>query len=104
LLFFTIFSSLPIYALLINFLILPASLNIVKKTYLPDPTVFTSFFYFFIASFIFELILIINFKGLNSDGLLTLAYFSFMNSFLGVVLFIIYRSIRKYLTGEVIRF
>lgn len=104
LLFFTIFSSLPIFLLLLDFLILPAIVNNIKRTYLPEPTVFTSFFYFFSASLFFEIILIGYLKGFDSDGLLTIGYFSILNAFLGVLLFTIYKAIKRYLTGEVVKF
>jgi hypothetical protein len=94
-LFFIVLSSLPLIPLLINFFLIPAIINYVRKYYLREPTLFASIGYFFIACFIFELTLLIYARAWNATGFLTFAWFIFLNVFLSFISYAIYLKIRK---------
>jgi len=100
--FFTIFSSLPLPIIFLNFFLLPVAVNYIKNTYFPEPTIISVIFYFFAATFIFDFILLIYAKEWNQSGYLALGYFTVLNSLAGVGLFALIRRIfRHYWAKEI---
>ncbi|MCX6808251.1 MAG: hypothetical protein NTW50_01105 [Candidatus Berkelbacteria bacterium] len=101
-LFFSLFTSLPLLVIALNFFLLPAFLNFIRLKFFPEPTPFTSLFYFISISVVFEIIIMIYSGSWNSQALLALLYFVLINSAAGVFLFTMYRIIKKrFLLGEI---
>lgn len=101
-LFFTIFSSLPLPIIFLNFFLLPVAINYVKNTYFPEPTIISVVFYFFISAFIFDFVILIYAKEWNQAGYLALGYFTVLNSLAGIGLFALIRRIfRHYWAREI---
>jgi hypothetical protein len=94
-LFFTIFSSLPLVVIVIEFLALPAGLNYVMTRYFPRPRAVTSPIYYLFGNFIFELVLMVYAKEYNQAGLLTLSYFVVLNSILGVIFYVLLEKVKN---------
>jgi hypothetical protein len=90
--------------LIVNFLLIPAVLNFVRKKYFPEPNSLTAFFYFVLSTFIFELVLMINFKEFDQQTFLALAYFVVQNTIAGVLIFAVYLAIRKRFVADTIKF
>ncbi|MDO8444038.1 MAG: hypothetical protein Q7S80_00850 [bacterium] len=97
---FSIFSSLPLGIIAINFLVLPITLNIIIKKYFPRPNHFTIMLYFIFATFIFDLVLLIWSRDWSATGLLAVGYFVVINSFAGWIINSIYFSFKKRFTLE----
>lgn len=94
-LFFTIFSSLPLIVIAIEFLALPAGLNYVMTRYFPRPRAATSPIYYLFGNFIFELVLMVYAKEYNQVGLLTLSYFVVLNSIFGVIFYVLLEKVKN---------
>ncbi|MEI7791884.1 MAG: hypothetical protein WCI57_00130 [Candidatus Berkelbacteria bacterium] len=94
-LFFTIFSSLPLLVIALEFLALPVGLNYVMTRYFPRPKAVTSPVYYLFGNFIFELVLLVYSKEYNQAGLLTLSYFVVLNSILGVIFYILQEKVKN---------
>ena len=83
--FFAIFSSLPLWIIIVCFLLVPAFLLFVRRRYLPEPNFVIILIYLIIANLLFEMILITFFKEWNEKGLLALAYFVATNTLFGLI-------------------
>jgi hypothetical protein len=94
-LFFSIFSSLPLFPIMVNFFLIPAAISYIRKYYLPEPSLIVSPLYFLVATFIFEGVLLIYSKAWNNEGLLTFSWFVFINTMVGVIVYYFYLKIRK---------
>jgi hypothetical protein len=100
--FFSVFSSLPISAILIGFFVIPATVVFVRTHYLPEPNLGTSIIYFFISSFLLEGFFLIYAKSWNVLGFLTLSWFIFINTFWGFWAYFFYLKIKRNFTlGEI---
>lgn len=93
--FFSIFSSLPAWILIIGFFAIPEIVLYLRKTVVPEPTVPISFFFFVITNFIFELLLLLFAKEFNSVGFSMLGYFVLLNSVAGTFLYFLMKSFRN---------
>lgn len=93
--FFSIFSSLPIYLIFLLFLVIPSFLLFLRKKYLPHPSVPVSLFYFIIVDFLFEIILLLQSKEWSRNGFEILGYFILINSVFGVIMFYIVNKIKN---------
>jgi len=102
-LFFTIFSSLPLIVIAIEFLLLPAGLNYVMIKYFPKPRPVTSPIYYIFGTLFFELVLLVYSKEFTESGLLTLSYFVVINSIVGVICYIIQEKVKNDFKIEDIR-
>jgi len=101
-LFFALFSSLPLPIVFLNFFLLPVAVYYIKNTYFPEPTIISVIFYFTAATFLFDLIILIYAKEWNQAGYLALGYFTVLNSLAGVGLFALVRRIfRHYWIKEI---
>lgn len=95
---FSVFSSLPLGVIALNFLAMPMILNLVVKKYFPRPNNFTAVLYFTVATFIFDLVLLIWSRDWNMLGFLAVGYFTVINSLVGWVMNSIYLSFKKKFT------
>ncbi len=94
-LLFSIFSSLPLGVILVNFLILPVAMNIILQKYFPRPNNFTVLFYFIFATFVFDFVLLAWSGSWNAAGFLAVGYFTAINSVAGWIINYIYNSVKK---------
>jgi len=94
-LFFSIFSSLPLFPILFNFFLIPSVITYIRKYYLPEPSLIVSIIYFLLATLLFEGLLLIYDKAWNSAGFLTFSWFIFINTLLGLFAYAFYLKIRK---------
>lgn len=101
---FAIFSSLPSIVLVINFFLVPAVINFVRRKYLPEPTLFSSISYFVVASLLFELMLVVYFREFDQQVALACSYFVVINSICGMILFGLYLKMRKKFVSSEIKF
>ena len=92
---FSIFSSLPLGVIAFDLLVLPIALNLVIKKYFPRPNNFTALFYFILATFAFDLFLLIWSRDWSMTGFLAVGYFVVINSLAGWMIYFIYNAIRK---------
>jgi len=94
-LFFTIFSSLPLIVIAIEFLVLPAGLNFVLTKYFPKPRPATSPIYYIFGTLFFEFVLLVYSKEFTQSGFLTLGYFVVINSIVGVICYIVQEKVKS---------
>lgn len=100
---FSVFSSLPLFLIIIGFFLIPASIAYVRQRYLPEPNVPISILYFVISSVFFEGILLLYLRAWTANGLLTFAWFVFINSLVGFISYALYLKIRKNFTTSEIK-
>lgn len=101
-LFFSIFSSLPLPIIFIGFFLLPFGIGYVRKHYFSEPSPIGSIPYFLMTNFIFEGVLILYVGDFSSSGLLMFSWFILLNTFFGFLLYSISQSVRNNLMrGEI---
>lgn len=93
--FFTIFSSISVIIILLNFLIIPLMVFYLRKRFLPEPSFLASLLYFSAGSLIFELIFILYFKEFGREGLTILGSFIAMSTIAGMIIYVTESRIRK---------
>lgn len=92
--FFSIFSSLPAWILVVSFFCIPEIIFYLRKTVVPEPTVPISFFFFIVVNTMFELMLLIYSKEFGRSGFAALGYFVLINSVAGTTLYFISKMFR----------
>lgn len=102
--FFSIFSSLPIWFVVLSFLVVPYAIFYVRNVYFTDPSVLASSMFFGIATFVFSFISMIYRKSWSESGIVALIYFVIINSVFGVALYYLSKRIRKNFTRAEIKF
>ena len=88
--FFALFSSLPIWILFLLLFLLPSLFLYLRKGHLPLPSIPVAIFLFLIANFVFELILLFYAKEWNNKGFSVLCYFVIINTIFGSILYYFY--------------
>lgn len=101
--FLVALSSLQPAMLIISFLMLPMTLNWLRKRFFPEPTVITSTLYVMVSTLIFNLVAIILGGNFTTESLVALFYFVLLNTLLGFVFYLIYRRVFKRAIGEDIK-
>jgi hypothetical protein len=100
--FFSIFSSLPVWLIVINFCVLPEIVFYIRKNLLPEPSVFIIPAYFIAVSFSFEFLLFLYSKEFNASGVLAIGYFVLLNTIAGVVVYGVTDKVSKmFKRGEI---
>jgi hypothetical protein len=79
-LFFTTLSSVPVWIIFFGFFIIPGIVIYLRKTNLPEPSIMISFFYFVIATLVFELTFLVSYKEFNLTGFNLTGSFVLVNS------------------------
>lgn len=102
--FFSIFSSLPIFIILVNFLVLPLALKIARGRYFPEPTVIMAIFYSLLFSFCFETVMILYDRIWSKEAILSLFCFTVLNTFASVVVYAVFLTMRKVVRPREIKF
>lgn len=87
--FFAVFSSLPVWLILINFLLIPSVVLYLRKNFLPEPSMVSLPLYFMITCFAFEFVLLLYSHDINSKSLLVLVCFALINCFFGTILLLL---------------
>lgn len=96
--FFAVFSSLPIILIMINFLALPALVRYIRQRFFPEPNLFFSLFYFLLGTLFFDLFFMLFAKEFSADGLVSVLSFVIINSISGVIIYTLILRARK-ITG-----
>ena len=102
--FFSSFSSLPVWLIVMVFLIFPSIMFYVKKTYFPEPSVISSFAFFVSGTLLFALTSLIYTNGWNREGTIASLYFIAINSAFGVLIYYLLRNIKRKITRKEIKF
>jgi len=102
--FFSAFSSLPVWMIVLVFLLVPYLIHYVKGHFFPDPSVPFSVAFFMAGTFLFSLISLVYGKEWNVTGIILMSSFIFINSLFGVFLYYISRKVKKNFTGKDINF
>jgi len=99
-LYFSIFSSLPLFLIGLNILILPLAMNFVMKKYFRSPNVYASSIYFFIASFVFEFSFLVWVGEWNLNGYMAVLSFVLINTMAGFLLNFLYHKAQNRLLAD----
>lgn len=91
---FAVFSSLPIFLILLNFVGLPLLFNFVRHKYFHAPNRFTILIYLVIANFLFEAFVMIWLREFSPAGVLTVGYFTIINTVAGFLISLVYIYLR----------
>lgn len=90
--FFSIFSSLPVWLIFVLFFVLPGIIIYLRKGHLPLPSMPIALILFMIINFMFELVLLLYVKEWNKNGFTSLYYFVIINTLFGVILYYFFHS------------
>lgn len=88
--FFSIFSSLPVWLIVIVLLLLPYILFFIRKKYFPQLSILSSIPFFMTGTLIFSGLLLVYNKEWSMDGLAVVVYFMLINSAIGTGLHYIF--------------
>ncbi len=100
--FFSVFSSLPVWVLFVLFFALPLTFYQLKSSYFPELSVLASFFFFIATSSIFEMVLLFEAKEWNKNSLELIGYFALYNSLAGMAIYHGAKKVRRYFVrGEI---
>ncbi len=89
--FFSIFSSLPSFFILIIYIFIPLLVIFLRKSYFQEPSLFFSFFYFFPASLAAGLLVISGFNQISKTSLFLVLLFSMLNTVVGLAIYAIFK-------------
>ncbi len=92
---FSVFSSLPVWLILVNFCLLPSLFYYFRQKFLPEPSVFSSFLYFVSAAFFFELFLLIYVDQLDAYGATIMGSFVLINAIAGSLIYLLQKHYQK---------
>lgn len=100
--FFSAFSSLPIWLILLIFFCVPYFIHFIQTKYFPKISILMALPFFLFGTVIFSAILLFYNKGWNAEGVIILIYFMLMNSALGLgLLYIVQRWERDFGRKEI---
>ena len=85
--FFAVFSSLPVWLIFILLFALPSAILYLRKGHLPLPSLPVAAIIILLANLIFELILLLYIKEWNKNGFLVMYYFILINTFFGALIY-----------------
>jgi len=101
-LFFTIFSSVPIYLLFVLFFGIPIAIYLVKtKIAVNQENIFWVIIIFLVANFFFDLLLLVFWGEANANALTSLMFFTIVNTIFGLLIFYITKIIIRYFNIEI---
>ncbi|MFA7253636.1 MAG: hypothetical protein WC107_03700 [Patescibacteria group bacterium] len=100
--FYSIFTSLPLFILLINFVIFPFFINFIRFRFFPKPALFSSLFYFVSAFALLFLVSLIYENSWDARAFSTMPYFVILNSAIGLIFYQIFlKAEAKLKVGEI---
>lgn len=94
-LFYSVFSSVPVWFIVITFVGIPSLVIFLRNSYFPEPSGIFAFLFFLLYYLIFEFVLLLIFKELNSEGGRILVYFILLNSITSIIIYQTVRLVRK---------
>lgn len=100
---FAVFSSLPLFLIMINFVFLPLVISYVRRRYFHKPSEFAVLLYLILGNFLFEAILVVWAGELNKIGLLLIMSFVIINTVCGFLINILFSKVRTGLFTEKIK-
>lgn len=98
--FFSIFSSLPMWVIFSLFFLLPSVILYLRKVHLPLPSVPITLILFAIANLFFESILLFYAREWNRSGFSVLCYFIIINTIFGTVSYYVVHSFLNFRAGR----
>lgn len=93
--FFSVFSSIPIWLIFLIFFIMPSIFLFLRKSHLPIPSIPFSIVFFVLADFLFELSLLLTSGEWNSAAIKVLLWFVLLNVVFGTVIYYVIRTLGK---------
>lgn len=103
--FFSLFSSVPVWYLVLTFMIIPTLVLYLRKSYLPDLSVLAATPFFIGLNLIFQLgLTLIVVGGWNNAAFNALGYFVLVNTVSGLLLYFLIKIIFARLEREKILF
>jgi len=101
-LFYTIFSSVPVYLLFLLFFGISTLFYLAKiKVAINLKSIFWVIIIFLVSNFLFDLFLLLLFGGVTADSLTSLFFFVIINTIFGIILFYLSKILIKYFNIEV---
>lgn len=97
---FSIFSSVPLFVIGLNFVLVPATINYVIKKYLPSPSTLTAVLYFIFVAFLFEFSLLVWSSEWSVVGFKAVGYFVMINAILGTIINVLYTKAKNFFLSE----
>ena len=85
--FFAIFSSLPVWTIFLLLFILPSAVLYLRKGHLPLPSLPVAAIIILLANLLFELVLLLYIREWNKNGFLVMYYFILLNTFFGALVY-----------------
>lgn len=89
--FFAVFSSLPVWTIFILLFLLPSSVLYLRKGHLPLPSVPVAAIILLLSNLIFELVLLLYIKEWNKNGFEVMYYFVLINTVFGSLIYYFFR-------------
>ncbi len=101
-LFYVIFSSVPVYLLFILFLGIPLILYLTKtKIALNQENVLWVITIFLLANFLFDLLLLLLFGGVSAESITSLFSFIVINTIFGLIIYYLSKIVISYFNIEI---
>ncbi len=95
-------SSLPLWVIAFAFFLLPGIVLFLRQTYVPEPTVIVTITALLLTTFLFQSALLVSDLRFVAGAGLTTAYFIFLNTVVGTVVFAANQRLRqKWMRGEI---
>lgn len=85
--FFAVFSSLPVWTIFILLFLLPSSVLYLRKGHLPLPSVPIAAIILLLANLLFEFVLLLYIKEWNKKGFEVMYYFILLNTVFGALIY-----------------
>ena len=100
--FFSVFASLPVWAIFICFFVLPSLLYYLRLVYFSGQSFLVSGLFFTLSTCAFELILLLHAKEWNSSGFTSLGFFTLYNTIAGMIAYyMVKQTIKRFSRGEI---
>lgn len=103
-LFYSIFSSIALWFLLIFFFLLPQGVCYLRKNYFPETSIILVAPLFIVSTMFFALVMIFLGKEFSANSWAAFIYFIILNSISGISLFYLIRLIQKNFSRGEIKF
>jgi hypothetical protein len=102
--FYSIFSSLPIWLVVLVFFVIPSIVLLIKNKYFPEPSTLSSAIFFVSGTLLFSIILLLYGGDFSLNSMATGIYFTLINSLAGVIMFYLTQKFRKTFSRKDIKF
>ncbi|OQA04620.1 MAG: hypothetical protein BWY68_00199 [bacterium ADurb.Bin400] len=93
--FFAVFSSLPLWFIVVGFWLLPATLAYLRIHYLPEPSMLAASLSFAITYLLFDLLLVVTQGEWLMSEVAAIGWFTVINTIFGLTVYGLARTIRS---------